>query len=126
MHTLLNGWFNIFLWAKSGYFTEELKALNDGNGMCKISLKVRKKTSQIQSLERQLDEKVAEVSEQVTRVTELEEELTQKSGQLEKLRSEVEDRRKEFDQHKNSADKLRDVHKEQMEEMEKQIELVSV
>ena len=89
-------------------------------------LQVRKKTSQISSLDRQLDEKVCEVTEQVSKVAELEEDVTQKTTQLQKLRSEVEQKGRAVTQCKAKADKLRNVHREQMQEMEGHIEMVRV
>ena len=86
---------------------------------------MRKKNSQISSLERQLDDKVCEVTEQVSQVTELEEEVAVKTVQLNKLRAELEEKTRELVSGQSTVDRVKAVHAEQCTELEKQIELVS-
>ena len=76
------------------------------------------------ALERQLDEKVCEVTEQVSHVTELEEEVAVKTVQLGKLRSELEEKTRELVSGQSTVDRVKTIHGEQCAELEKQIELV--
>lgn len=78
------------------------------------------------ALERQLDDKVCEVTEQVSHVTELEEELAVKTVQLSKWRAELEEKTKELVSGQSTVDRVKAIHAEQCAELEKQIELVSV
>ncbi len=77
-------------------------------------------------LERQLDDKVCEVTEQLGHVTELEEEVAVKTMQLAKLRSDLEEKTKELVSGQSSVDKVKSIHREQCAELERQIELVSL
>ncbi len=85
---------------------------------------MRKKSSQIASLERQLDDKVCEVTEHVSKVTELEEELTLKVSHLQKVRCQLDERGRNVMQHDAMLDKMRQLHSEQCQEMENQIDMV--
>ncbi len=78
------------------------------------------------SLERQLDSKSCEVTEQLGHVTELEEELEIRTSQLSKLRAELEEKTRDMVSGQNSLDKIKGIHAEQCAELEKQIELVSL
>ena len=77
------------------------------------------------ALERQLDDKLCEVTEQVSHVTELEEEVAVKTVQLSKLRAELEAKTQELVSGQSIVDKVKAIHAEQCSELEKQIELVS-
>ncbi len=76
-------------------------------------------------LERQLDDKVCEVTEQVSHVTELEEEVAVKTMRLAKLRNDLEEKTRELVSGQSAVDKVKALHTEQCAELEKHIEIVS-
>lgn len=86
---------------------------------------LRKKTSQMSSLEVQLDEKMREFSAHIARMKQLEEEVIGREEEADELRHQVAAHQAEIRKKHSSDDKKQQLHQEQCRDYEKQIDIVS-
>ena len=75
-------------------------------------------------LERQLDDKVLEVTDLVSKVNDLEQDLEIKVHDLQQLTTDGSDRDHQISEHQATIKKLKQLHNEQCMELEQQIQIV--
>ena len=90
-----------------------------------VSTQLRKRSLQITAVERQLDQKANEVSQQVALVAEMEEAVQRKVVEAQKVRQELAERINETKVLSEQLDNVRQTTKEQQRTLEGHIEKVS-
>jgi hypothetical protein len=76
-------------------------------------------------MDRQLDEKVHDFTEHINKLDIVEDELNKKTGQLNSLKGQMDEKNRDVIEAKSMASKMKQIHLEQCQEYEKQIEIVS-
>ena len=86
---------------------------------------LRKTRSQVVSLEKQLHDKVSEAAEQAVKLTHLEPLMERDKKELEQVKNHLMQVTQERARHEAMVARMKELHIEQCQELEKQIEIVS-
>ena len=85
---------------------------------------MRKKTSQLTSIEDQLDEKTAEFSITIAKLREIESDMRDKEDEVQRLQSDLREKKRALQQTVDLNEQNQRIHKEQTKDYQKQIDLV--
>lgn len=94
--------------------------------MWTILFQSRRKTSQMANLEQQLDQKMTEFSATVARMKQLEEEVVSKEDEANRYQKELHEKNQALQKVRTSTDQNQQLQREQFNEYEKQIDIVSL